>query len=59
MKKVLVAGVFMITNLLTVALYAEDKIDTLRGMDICITTTAKNNEEGLALLQQFKFPFKS
>jgi len=36
-----------------------DKIDTLRGMDICITTTAKNNEEGLALLQQFKFPFKS
>lgn len=36
-----------------------DKIDTLRGMDICITTTAKNNEEGLALLKQFKFPFKS
>lgn len=35
-----------------------DKIDTLRGMDICITTTAKNNEEGLALLQQFNFPFK-
>ena len=36
-----------------------DKIDTLRGMDICITTSAKNNEEGLALLKQFKFPFKS
>ena len=36
-----------------------DKIDTLRGMDICITTTAKNNEEGLALLKQFNFPFKS
>jgi large subunit ribosomal protein L5 len=28
-----------------------DKIDTLRGMDICITTTATNNEEGLALLK--------
>ena len=36
-----------------------DKIDTLRGMDICITTTAKNNEEGFALLKQFNFPFKS
>jgi len=36
-----------------------DKIDTLRGMDICITTTASNNEEGLALLKQFNFPFKS
>ena len=36
-----------------------DKIDTLRGMDICITTSAKNNEEGLALLKQFNFPFKS
>jgi len=36
-----------------------DKIDTLRGLDICITTTAKNNEEGLALLKQFNFPFKS
>jgi len=36
-----------------------DKIDTLRGMDICITTTAKTNEEGLALLKQFNFPFKS
>ena len=36
-----------------------DKIDTLRGMDICITTTATTNEEGLALLKQFNFPFKS
>ncbi len=35
-----------------------DKIDTLRGLDICITTTAKTNEEGLALLKQFNFPFK-
>ncbi len=36
-----------------------DKIDKLRGMDICITTTARTNEEGLALLKQFNFPFKS
>lgn len=36
-----------------------DKIDTLRGLDICITTTASNNAEGLALLKLFKFPFKS
>jgi large subunit ribosomal protein L5 len=35
-----------------------DKIDTLRGMDITITTTAKTNEEGLALLKLFNFPFK-
>ena len=36
-----------------------DKIDALRGMDICITTTAKTDEEGLALLKQFNFPFKN
>lgn len=36
-----------------------DKIDTLRGMDINITTTARNNEEGRALLSAFKFPFKN
>ncbi len=36
-----------------------DKIDVLRGMDITITTTAKTNEEGLALLKLFNFPFKS
>ena len=35
-----------------------DKIDSLRGMDITITTTASNNEEGLALLKLFNFPFK-
>lgn len=35
-----------------------DKIDALRGMDITITTNAKTNEEGLALLQAFNFPFK-
>jgi len=36
-----------------------DKIDALRGMDITITTTAKTDEEGRALLEAFKFPFKN
>jgi len=36
-----------------------DKIDTLRGMDITITTSAKNDDEGKALLEAFKFPFKN
>jgi len=36
-----------------------EKIDTLRGMDITITTTAKTNEEGRALLEAFNFPFKN
>jgi len=36
-----------------------DKIDALRGMDITITTTAKTDEEGRALLAAFKFPFKN
>lgn len=36
-----------------------DKIDALRGLDITITTTAKTNEEGLALLKLFNFPFKN
>ncbi|NCF61454.1 MAG: 50S ribosomal protein L5 [Gammaproteobacteria bacterium] len=35
-----------------------DQIDVIRGMDIAITTTAKNDEEALALLQAFNFPFK-
>jgi large subunit ribosomal protein L5 len=35
-----------------------DKIDKLRGLDICITTTARNDEEGRALLKSFNFPFK-
>ncbi len=35
-----------------------DKIDRLRGMDINITTTAKTDEEGKALLDAFSFPFK-
>lgn len=36
-----------------------DKIDAIRGMDIAITTTAKTDEEGKALLEAFKFPFKN
>lgn len=35
-----------------------DKIDALRGLDIAITTTAKSDEHGRALLKAFNFPFK-
>ena len=35
-----------------------DKIDKIRGLDVTITTSAKDNEEGLALLSAFNFPFK-
>ena len=36
-----------------------DKIDKLRGLDIAITTTATNDEEGRALLKAFNFPLKN
>lgn len=36
-----------------------DKIDTLRGLDITITTSATNDDDGRALLRAFNFPFKS
>ena len=36
-----------------------DKVDTIRGLDITITTTAKTDEEGRALLEAFKFPFRT
>lgn len=36
-----------------------DKIDALRGMNITITTTAKTDKEGRALLAAFRFPFKN
>lgn len=36
-----------------------DKIDALRGMDICMTTTSKNDDEARALLSAFKFPFRN
>lgn len=35
-----------------------DKVDKLRGLDICISTTARTNDEGRALLKAFNFPFK-
>ncbi len=35
-----------------------DNIDTIRGLDITITTTAKTDEEALALLKAFNFPIK-
>ena len=35
-----------------------DQIDQLRGMDITITTTAKDNKQGKALLEAFNFPFR-
>jgi len=35
-----------------------DKIDTLRGMNIAITTSAKTDEEAKSLLAAFRFPFK-
>ncbi|QKT04124.1 50S ribosomal protein L5 [Ectothiorhodospiraceae bacterium 2226] len=36
-----------------------DKIDALRGMDITLSTTAKTDEEGRALLAAFSFPFRN
>jgi len=35
-----------------------DKIDSIRGLDVTITTTARTNEEGRALLAAFDFPFR-
>lgn len=35
-----------------------DKIDRIRGLNITITTSAKNNNDGLILLSYFNFPFK-
>jgi large subunit ribosomal protein L5 len=35
-----------------------DKIDQIRGMDISIITTAKTDEEGIALLSSFGMPFR-
>jgi large subunit ribosomal protein L5 len=36
-----------------------DKIDALRGLDITLTTTARNDDEGRALLRAFNFPFRN
>ena len=35
-----------------------DKIDKIRGLDICVTTSAKTNEDGLSLLKALNFPFR-
>ncbi|MFL0804733.1 MAG: 50S ribosomal protein L5 [Agarilytica sp.] len=35
-----------------------DKVDKIRGLDICVSTTARTNDEGRALLRAFNFPFK-
>ncbi|MGF2059445.1 50S ribosomal protein L5, partial [Enterococcus innesii] len=35
-----------------------DKVDRVRGLDITVTTTAKSDEEGRALLAAFDFPFR-
>ncbi|MCE1919786.1 large ribosomal subunit protein uL5, partial [Enterobacter ludwigii] len=35
-----------------------DKVDRVRGLDITITTTAKSDDEGRALLAAFNFPFR-
>ncbi len=35
-----------------------DKIDRIRGLDVCFTTSAKNDSEARALLEVYKFPFK-
>ena len=37
---------------------AYDQIDAIRGMDITITTTARDDKEGRALLEAFSFPFR-
>jgi large subunit ribosomal protein L5 len=36
-----------------------DQVDAIRGLDISITTTARNDEAGRALLEAFKFPLRS
>ena len=36
-----------------------DKIDAIRGLDICITTSARTDEHGKALLEAFNFPLRT
>jgi large subunit ribosomal protein L5 len=36
-----------------------DQVDALRGMDICITTTARSDKDARALLESFGFPFRN
>jgi large subunit ribosomal protein L5 len=35
-----------------------DQVDTIRGLDICITTSARTDEAGKALLEEFNFPLR-
>jgi large subunit ribosomal protein L5 len=36
-----------------------DKIDKIRGLDICVTTTARSDDHALELLKAFNFPFRT
>ena len=36
-----------------------DKVDKIRGMDVCISTSASDDESGEELLRALKFPFKN
>ena len=36
-----------------------DDVDIIRGLDIIICTSARNNDDGLALLKKFNFPFRN
>ena len=36
-----------------------DKVDAVRGLDVSMTTTATNDDEGRALLKAFSFPFRA
>ena len=49
---------FGVTEQLIFPEVSYDSIDTIRGMDITITTTATTNEEGKALLEALSFPFR-
>jgi large subunit ribosomal protein L5 len=49
---------FGLTEQVVFAEIEQDKVDRPRGMDITIVTTAKNDDEGRALLKMLGFPFK-
>ena len=54
------AALFILVYYLGAELYLIDyeKIDSIRGLDIAITTSAKNNDEAMLLLEEFNFPFR-
>jgi large subunit ribosomal protein L5 len=49
---------FGLTEQVVFAEIEQDKVDRVRGMDITIVTSAKNDQEGRALLKALGFPFK-